>query len=98
MNDPDEVKAATGDYRSEMDVLGEFLSERCYIDPAVSVGASELYNAYREWAEGSGEHACNQTRFGAQLTERGYQPERQTSGRVKRVGLGLLATRFGQSE
>jgi putative DNA primase/helicase len=92
LNDPPEVKAATGDYRSEMDVLGGFLAERCHIDPAAYVGATDLYRAYRAWAETAGEHAVNQTQFGSQLTERGYVAKKHYSGTVRRLGLGLLDT------
>lgn len=90
LNDTDEVKAATGDYRNEMDVLGEFLTQQCYIEASASVGASDLYKAYREWADAGGEYPLNQTRFGAQLTERGFPAEKQTNGRIKRCGLGLI--------
>jgi putative DNA primase/helicase len=68
---PAKVKRATQEYREEMDAIGEFLTERCVLDRAATVNATELYHAYRVWCEGSGNDAVTQRTFGASLGERG---------------------------
>ena len=63
---PDIVKEATSEYKSEMDVISSFLDACC-----VSVGevqASELYRAYRAWAQENGEYeGMSNTRFGREI-------------------------------
>jgi putative DNA primase/helicase len=76
---PAVVKAATDDYRNEMDIVGQFLDERCLFDPSVSTQATTLYTAFKTWCQQSGEQELTQTAFGLRLKERGYQPEK-TSG------------------
>jgi putative DNA primase/helicase len=68
---PDEVRQATREYRSEMDVIGAFLSECCVLDGDQDVAAADLYRAYNEWCKDTGEAQVKQRRFGGQLAERG---------------------------
>lgn len=82
LNPPDEVRAATEDYRVEMDTLGLFLLERCEIERDAMVGATELHKAYVAWSEERKESYANQTVFGTRLTERGFTKRRSKSGMV----------------
>ncbi len=86
--EPDEVRAATADYREEMDVLGAFFDDRCVLSPDVRAQATALYNAYKDWADQSGERAETQTRFGRRLKERGFQ-RKKIRGVYWWAGLGL---------
>ena len=52
---PDEVKAATNDYRNEMDEIGIFLTECCILNPNVKTNPTNLYDAYKKWCEKTGE-------------------------------------------
>ncbi|MCX5888262.1 MAG: phage/plasmid primase, P4 family [Deltaproteobacteria bacterium] len=89
---PDEVTAATGEYRQEMDVLEDFLTECCIVAPGVSARAKELYQAYGKWAENSGEKKpFTQRDFGMGLKERGFQKGRGTGGKTVWYGIGLRA-------
>lgn len=90
---PEEVRAATAEYRREMDVLQDFLDARCIIKANARVGASALYAAYRHWAEETGHRPMSQTRFGRKLGERGFQKAKASVGFY--VGLGLLEDRHG---
>jgi putative DNA primase/helicase len=67
---PDEVRTATARYRADMDGLGEFLRERCIVEPGASVAASDLYGAYRAWAAEVGEQPVSQKALNLELTER----------------------------
>jgi putative DNA primase/helicase len=70
---PAEVKAATASYRSEQDVLGEFVRECCIEHRDAKARAANLYAAYRAWSERTGEKMASQTRFGLALKERGFE-------------------------
>jgi putative DNA primase/helicase len=93
---PEEVLQATGDYRSEMDVLAAFLEECCILRSDAMAFAKNLYVAYKEWCEASGEPIEKQRRFGMRLTERGLR--RQKVGGVYRwYGVGLRHNEPGPS-
>lgn len=87
---PEPVRAATADYRADMDRLGQWLDERCILTPTAKVQASFAYKDYRGWAEERGEHALTLTTFGSRLTERGIQKRKGKT--VWYVGLGLCDT------
>jgi putative DNA primase/helicase len=89
LGEPDEVKAATAEYRAEMDVLGAFLADCCIESPKFKAKASTVYAAYVGWCKTNGEYAVNQRRFGLAVTERGI--ERYTSNGIWYRGLGLAA-------
>jgi putative DNA primase/helicase len=67
---PEEVRQATGEYRSEMDVVGAFLNECCELGEDRTVSAADLYRAYGEWCKDTGETQEKQRKFGSKLTER----------------------------
>ncbi len=70
---PKEVQAATESYRRESDVIGRFLDDCCDRDSTAKTKASELYQAYKTWAEENGEPLFSQTRFGLKLKEKGIE-------------------------
>jgi putative DNA primase/helicase len=87
---PKQVEQATKEYREEMDVIGDFLSERCATERHATVSAKYLYQSYRAWCEESGAYPLPQRRFGASLSERGYIREHKEAGSYYR-DLRLLA-------
>jgi len=89
---PDEVRAATNDYRNEMDEVGTFLEECCIMQPNVKVNPTDMYDAYKKWCEDTGETVLSQRAFGTRLTERGLNPT-QSGGKRFRHGVGLLDKR-----
>lgn len=90
LTEPTAVIAATADYRAEMDVLGEFISDRCFLADVVSARAADLYDTYTAWAETMGERALSQRRFGTNLRERGL--EKRRSNGIWWAGIGIRAT------
>jgi P4 family phage/plasmid primase-like protien len=87
---PAGVREATQDYRQEMDVLGEFLSECCVLAPGAEGTAAELYENYHHWAEAAGEKKPLSKRgFGLALGERGFRNEKGTGGIRTWRGIGL---------
>jgi putative DNA primase/helicase len=83
------VQAATSKYREEMDIFEPFLAECCVIHKQAEVWASELWAAYRTWCADNGVKEQSQTRFGRYLTNKGFFPEKNPGGKIKRVGIGL---------
>ncbi len=82
------VVEATARYREASDTLAGFLAERCVLDPESWSSASELYRAYRQWAEDAGERPMSKRRFGQMLAERGFKLDRANRPMVW-VGLAL---------
>lgn len=89
---PSKVMAATEEYRCDMDVLQQFLGECCRVDPLATVGATELYKQYCQWAEMNTGWVMSQTRFGRKLVERGFFKEKTPYVRYR--GIGLRVTVF----
>jgi P4 family phage/plasmid primase-like protien len=88
--EPDEVRAATEAYRTEMDVLAAFIEECCVISARVEAKATPLYNIYKGWCDVSGEKPETQRAFGSRLTERGFERKKR-GGVYYWQGIGILA-------
>ena len=85
---PDRVINATREYRDDMDLLAQFIQERCIVDPAAQVWASELYAEYKHWCEECGLHAVSHKRLGREIGQR-FKKGPSTKGRVVYKGLKL---------
>ncbi len=85
---PAKVQAATQAYRDEMDVFGPFIAECCVVHWSAEVWANDLYKAYVAWCASNTKKAENSNKFGRYLTAKDYRGD-GTSGRVKRLGIGL---------
>ena len=90
---PECVRAATGEYRGENDVLGTWMAECCVVQETAKCEAGRLYASFKEWAKDRGEDAGNATGFGLQLERLGYRKERPSNGEFRfktiRHGIGL---------
>src|SRR5215213_2709251 len=93
---PAEVRKATAGYRSEMDVLGDFLADRCFRGERLEVGKDDLYKAYQMWSEDAGERMETKRKFGMLLKERGIEDGRN-SERTKRIWKGIGLTTLNRS-
>jgi len=87
---PGAVTEATRAYRSEMDVLGAFKAQRCYIGDLAKVQAGELYKAYKKWCEDNGEHYITGTAFGRRLSEDEELDKVKDRTCTFYIGIGLL--------
>ena len=85
---PEEVMTATAAYREEMDPLGSFLEECCTITDRGRVSAHDLYHAYLDHCQASGEHPIARKTFGMRLQERGFDRTRTATDRWW-IGIGL---------
>jgi putative DNA primase/helicase len=85
---PKAVLMATDEYRREMDVIGNFLKEKCIQQKDASIRIRELYKAYVEWCDEYHEHAVNERFFSLQIKELGFKQARTAEARYW-VGLAL---------
>ena len=69
---PAEVTDATNEYRNEMDLLNDFITECCTEGPELNVPSKNLYFAYSKWCEENGEYQLKQASFGRKLREKGF--------------------------
>lgn len=87
---PAKVQAATQAYREEMDIFGPFIAECCVVHRNAEVGANQLYSAYTAWCAENARRPENSNKFGRYLNIKNFKRD-ETSGRVKRLGIGLRA-------
>jgi putative DNA primase/helicase len=83
------VKAATEEYKNEMDVIGHFLTEETKIDERFEIDSSTLYAQYSDWAKRNGHYVFNSAAFGRKLSGRGIRSKKVTGGKRKYIGLTL---------
>jgi putative DNA primase/helicase len=97
LDPPEKVLAATKAYREEMDLLLDFLEDRCITAEqlkrpvkAIYEAVGALYKEYVPWCENEGQKAVTPKTFGQLLAERGFPGGReQVCGRRQRVRYGL---------
>ncbi len=102
LNEPEEVKEATNQYRDEENILTPFITDRCAIDPRLKVSVKDLYLAYAHYSEETGEKPQNilgKQEFNARIKERGFEQGRSAKERYWfGIGLTTLATPPGEGE
>ena len=88
--EPDEVTAATRSYRSDMDVLGDFINDYCVVGPREQATSAQLNRAYQRWCEKNGEAPMGMRWLGLRLKERGFRVELKGRKRLRTwIGIGL---------
>jgi putative DNA primase/helicase len=78
---PLEIKNATDEYRNEMDIIGNFIKDRCEQSPGTQIRARELFKCYQDWCEDNNEHAFSERFIGLRLKELGIKQKRFNDGR-----------------
>jgi putative DNA primase/helicase len=85
-----DVKEATDQYLMDMDVLGDFLREKCRIEVGEKVAFKDLHEAYLKWATENKEEPLGRKTFAEVLEEKGF-PAVISHGNVReRKGLCLV--------
>jgi len=85
----EEVTKATAEYRYEMDNIGRFIEECCEVGEYFRTPSSELYEAYKAWAEDVGVDVLNLQNFGRRLKELGFDAQRDKTGKRKWMRQGI---------
>jgi putative DNA primase/helicase len=91
------VLAATAKYRAEQDVLGQFLTEVCVVDPDYRTEAKELFARYGKWCEETRTPQLTRGLFGRKLTDRGFEPK-DSNSKSWRLGLRIRAEDGGDAD
>jgi putative DNA primase/helicase len=86
---PPEVEKATAEYRNEMDIVCDFLTECCEKGHAYKVLTKDLYKAYKDWCEINGDSLLSKKAFGIALSDKGFTPNRLSKGLRGWEGLKL---------
>ena len=71
LGEPSEVIEATKEYKTEMDVLGDFIADCCVIGQLEEVSNKELRETYIDWCKKNGEKEISSKAFSARLQEKG---------------------------
>jgi putative DNA primase/helicase len=87
---PDSVKRATKEYRTESDILADFLNSQCIINPPAQTPFSNLYRAYECYCAENGEAPISKKEFSRRLTTRGLVTKPGSKNKKVTKGIGLL--------
>jgi hypothetical protein len=74
-----------------MDLIGQWIEERCDLDEAACTSTRELHADYERWAMGEMKWSISTLRFGRDLADRGFKGRKGTGGRRMVCGLKLRA-------
>lgn len=83
------VSEAIEDYRRDMDILAEFLAERCVVHVDERVTNTDIYKAFAGWQKDNGEQPRSHRWFTRALMDRGYKREDRRDLGCRWEGLGL---------
>jgi putative DNA primase/helicase len=72
LREPAAVLEATESYRQEQDLIGQWINERCVVDPKAVTAFKDLYEDYQAWCQELGEQPISARRFATSLEERGF--------------------------
>jgi putative DNA primase/helicase len=85
---PPVVLTATDEYRSEMDIIGNFVKDCCIQKPGIIIKVRELYKAYQKWCTDNNEHMASERFLALRLQEIGFERSRKAEARFwKNLGL-----------
>ena len=88
LDPPAAVQQATEGYRSEMDVIGSFIADRCVVADYASIQSTSLYKTYEQWCEDNGEKPIAQRELSLRIQERGFDKKHKNTGTFWE-GIGL---------
>lgn len=92
---PEKIIKATEEYKSEMDIVGDFIEECCEVGKMeYSCTMKELYKAYCKWCEENGIKQMSQKGFSYRLEEKGFAKQKTRVG----VVWNRLKLKDGQKE
>jgi putative DNA primase/helicase len=92
LNPPVTVLASTQEYRADMDIVGQWIAERCEQEPNASVPTSLAYNNYVQWAEEEVGWILKKLTFRRHLSDRGFGAVKGAHGQRAIRGLRLKTT------
>lgn len=85
---PDKLKDAGQTYRTEMDVVEQFIQEKCKRSEGVRETGKALYEEYKKWADENNEYKMDKNKFGKKLKEK-FRSKKMNNG-VNYLGIELV--------
>lgn len=64
------IESATAEYRSDSDLVGQWISDCCYLSPDAKMDRKAGYTSYKYWAEGEGMKPMTANSWGRRMGER----------------------------
>jgi putative DNA primase/helicase len=92
LSTPDEVQAATADYRKEQDILGDFFDNCVIKETSETVTVKELYEAYKKFCDDNGEapkDRLGKKKFNERVRDRGFDQYPAKGNVFTWYGIGL---------
>jgi putative DNA primase/helicase len=80
LSEPTVVRQETAEYIKSLDVIGQFIEEKCALDSSARVSATDLYLEYKYWLPNN--YAVGAARFKSDLVGRGFQHKHTDKGNV----------------
>lgn len=93
---PSTVRAATLEFREEMNPISPFIEERCAEGDDKEVKGADLWQSYTDWCEDSHERRLSRNQFSQRMAEAGFPPEKRRDG-AWHHGLCLRGDTFRQN-
>jgi putative DNA primase/helicase len=72
LNVPNSIANATAAYRAEMDIVAEFLNDRCSLQTSEKTALGVLYDAYKKWADNACQDVVGKKILGNLMRQKGY--------------------------
>jgi len=69
---PAEVTEATGSYRQDNDLVGQFIDDRCVRQPTAKCTSKVLYEGYVQWCDANGQTPMTINMFGKELKKKKF--------------------------
>lgn len=88
---PQRVLDSNAEYRLEMDLIAQFIADRCIVGVDLFEDATPMFKAYQEFVKDMGHFPKSQTKFGTYLREHGFT-SRKSHGNIVWQGLTMLRT------
>jgi P4 family phage/plasmid primase-like protien len=79
---PKSMEKATAQYRSDQDIVGRWIEERCELDCKAESAGSKLYLSYSSWCDENGLKKCSNVILSRRLEDRGLVKRHSRNGAV----------------
>lgn len=77
---PGDIERATNLYKSEMDTIGNFISDFCTQYEGAKAYSKQLYLRYEDWCQDTGEIEIPKVSFYKKIEERGFRKKKDNKG------------------
>lgn len=88
--EPEEVKIARAEYQQDMDIVGQFVEEKCVLGPGLKATNTTLYAAFEMYCKSVGLHPPSMRKLTIDLERLGVESGKSDSVRLKK-GIGLVS-------